>query len=208
MRCASAALWVAVWSTPLLPAATIIENGSFETGDTSGWTAFGNVFVRDREQPRDFLPPQAPDWTATDGTLFASLWSTDNAGGPPIATLHQSFDAPAGAFLFFDYFFDYGDAPPNRDVATGELFLPNNQVVTLFEHNSTGHELPAGANVGWTTVFYELPFTGRYTLSFVLTDADGDFESLLGVDNVSVVPEPASALGLLPLAGLLRRRRR
>ncbi len=184
-----------------------VVNGSFETQTLSGWTSTGPVYVVADEVPRDFLPPVAPDWVATDGKYFAELWSTDLAGTNH-SSLQQSFIANAGDVLRFDYFYDYGDVPPYSDPAVGVLTLPGGSTVQLFSHNTGPSDYrSAGANVGWLTLVIPLPSSGTYTLGFAIADADGTFESLLGVDNVHVSPEPASLamLAALLVVGMRRR---
>jgi hypothetical protein len=197
-----------------------ITNGSFETGNLAGWTysgsgpdysvdPLGGPGAVTWEMSRDFLPPIAPNWTATQGDYFASLWSTN--GAQTLSVLRQTLTAEAGEMLRFDYFFDFGDLATFPDTATATLSWSSGSVV-LFEHNTAGHELGDDENVGWTTISYNLPVAGTYTLAFTTADYDGSFESILGVDNVSIrgVPGPSAILLSIlgtSLVGWLRRRR-
>jgi len=194
----------------LCPAArSNIINGGFETTGLTPWTASGEVYVRDWEMSRDFSFPAWPDWTATEGAYFASLWSTDSAG-TDVSILSQIFTANAGLVLQFDYFFDFGDVAPYYDTAVGTLTWSTGSA-TLFEHNTgPGNYLGDDENIGWTTISYGLPATDIYTLEFRTEDYDGTWESILGIDNVQVIPAPgAILLGSIGigLVGLLRRRR-
>lgn len=183
-----------------------ILNGGFETGEFTDWSAFGPAYVREWEMSRDFVPPIHDDWAPTEGTYFASLWSYDPALGSN-AYLSTTFHGEAGQVLSFDYFFDFGDVAPNYDSATATLVVGSDQV-TLFEWNTPGHELGTDTNIDWTSVSHTLTQTGNYTLSFQASDVNIGFESILGVDNVQLVPEPTAAGAFLAAALALRLRRR
>jgi hypothetical protein len=204
-----------------------LVNGGFEDG-LAEWTPTGTVDVVGMEDPsRDgwiWQPvPVGGVWEPLPGsTSFASLWST--GWGGDVATLSRTFDASAGDVLSFDYFFDYGDFWPNYDSARGTLKGSSVDEMVLFEYNTITdpsdpryNTLAEFANVDWTPVVVVLPATDKYTLTFTVTDIYDPlwgpaFESILGVDNVSVVPLPGAlllgALGLGSAGSLLRRLRR
>lgn len=187
-----------------------VSNGTFESGDLTGWLfsgsgpdysldPLGDPGAVTFEMSRDFLGPVAPDWTPTEGHYFASLWSTN--GQDTVSTLRQTFRAEAGERLRFDYFFDFGDVSPYYDTATALLTWSAGDV-TLFEHNTAGHELGDDENVGWTTISYNLPVAGMYDLQFIVQDKDASFESILGVDKVGVAKIPAPGALLLAILGV------
>lgn len=179
-------------------------NGGFEDGTLSGWSAagagplFGPGSVG-AELVHDTLlvgtqGPFAPFWTPTTGggTRFASLWSSNFVFGSSF--LSQSFTGAAGQVLSFDYFFDTSLSPFGPDVALGTL--SGAASATLFEHNTPATLLAPDENIDWRHVEYTLPVSGVYTLSFAAIDGfgPGGIESLLGIDNVSLVPAPGAAL--------------
>ncbi|CAG1002653.1 hypothetical protein PHYC_03010 [Phycisphaerales bacterium] len=205
----AAGVMLAVASAP----ADQIVNGGFESGGFNGWTYSGNPAssVMPGVLARDPLHggTQAPldgEWDPAEGVLFAALWSTDSQGGGG-ATLSTQFSALAGQALEFDYFFDYGDFNPYFDWARGDLTGPGG-LTALFAHNtSDSNRLADDANVDWTHIVLVLPADGVYTLTFATDDADGTFESILGIDGVFVTPSPAGAMVFAAGALILRRRR-
>jgi hypothetical protein len=209
----------------LCPAArSNIINGGFETTGLTPWTASGEVYVRDWEMSRDFLLPIAPDWTAREGNYFASLW-TDDGPFSVTSTLSQTFDVEfVGDTLSFEAFFDNGEwfEYGASDTAKAELFDSDGGLVhTFFQYDTASMfdladpAFPDDVDIPWTEYSYEFMAAGDdYTLIFTVSGNPllGGFESILGVDNVNVVPIPAPAAILLGtigmgLVGLLRRRR-
>lgn len=193
-----------------------LTNSGFETGNFSGWTVSGVAAsaVRNTEFSRDFLgnpqPPMPDDmWRPNEGRYFASLWSTDS-NGVNSTSLSQDFHTDAGEMVCFAYFFDFGDFSPFNDSALCQWTDANGVTTTLFEINTPGHEIPSDTNIGWTMICFTAPAAGMNNLTFRVADANGSFESLLGVDFISVVPlPPAVWMGAagLGLAGIVARRR-
>ena len=204
-------LYVAVLSLCSI-AKSAVSNGGFETGDLSGWNYSGTVGSVTNEYAREFLglvqPPSGGIWYPSEGNYFASLWSTDSVG-TDVSSLSQSFYAEAGDILQFDYFFDFGDYSPYYDWATGTLSWTGNSI-TLFEINTLGHELNDDENVDWTSIMYSLPISDTYTLGFTIADGavPGSYESILGIDNVEVIPAPGALLLVGIGVGIVHRMRR
>jgi hypothetical protein len=191
-----------------------IANGGFELGFT-GWTYVGNsgssptstIIARDPIR----MGQQAPlsgQWGPVEGDRFAALWSTDSIDQRG-ATLSQRFAANAGDVLEFMVFYDFGDFAPSTDGASVRLDDGVSQVNLSLFNMDAGSALDDDTNVGWHRVSHVLPMSasGFYELTFSISDSDGTFESILGVDDVRIVPTPGT-VGLLALACLIRRRRR
>lgn len=198
-----------------------LTNGSFETGDLTGWSALvpsgGSISVITNHADTGTYPvaPFAPtgttSWAATDGRFFALL----KPDGPQAATsLYQSFYAPAGYTLTFDYFWDSQDWKPFNDTATGTLLagagLGGATVSTLFSE-SVNSDPTNYWGTPWTTVSYTFASSGTYTIVFGINNGlDSIYDSYLGIDDVKLIPAPgAMLLGTIGVGfvGWLRRRR-
>jgi hypothetical protein len=168
-----------------------LVNGAFETGDLTGWTATGTVQAVQWEYSRDFLgllqAPLSGFWEPTEGSYFASLWSTDGSG-TDTSTLTRTFTSGGGS-LHFDYFYDFGDIIPFEDPARIYVTdsLGNSVLDMTINDPFAGTGLGDDQNIDWTTMSVNLPSAGTYTLGFEIMDSIGAFESILGVDNVRVV---------------------
>ncbi|MCP4263377.1 MAG: hypothetical protein GY774_38605 [Planctomycetes bacterium] len=204
-----------------------LMNGGFETGDLTGWSATGAAQAVDFEFSRDFLglsqAPASGFWYPTEGGYFASLRSTDYITN--VSTMSQTFttptfNTPSGAYeLQFDYFYDFGDLA--TDPFLGDLYDPariyvmdslGNSVFDMTINDpSMGTELRDDVNIDWTSISVTLPTAGTYTLGFEIQDPSFAFESILGVDNVQVVPLPSAfllgSIGLVYASWRLRKQK-
>jgi len=193
-------------------------NGGFETGDLTSWTATGTVQAVPWELSRDFLglsqAPASGFWDPAGGNYFASLWSTDS-WGTDISTLTQTFTTPtwtgSNPWVTLDYFYDFGDVVPFEDPARIYVIdsLGNSVFDMTINDPFAGTGLGDDVNIDWTSLNISLPSAGTYTLGFEIMDSIGVWESILGVDNVQVVPVPAAVvLGILGMsvAGLKLRK--
>ncbi|MGB2864793.1 MAG: hypothetical protein WBC05_15815 [Sedimentisphaerales bacterium] len=196
-------------------------NGSFETGDLTGWTAVipsgASATVVTSHSDTTWpggVPPVVPgvtSWGPTDGSAFA-LVKTDGSGS--LTQLYQSFYATAGADLSFDYFWDSQDYVPFDDMATGTLLSgegTGGAVVTTLFVESIATDPGNHYGTPWTSVSYTIANSGVYTLLITNTNAlDSSLDSYVGIDNVNVIPAPGAILlgsiGLGVVSWLRRRR--
>jgi len=198
-------------------------NGGFETGDLTGWYSQGAVQAVQWEFSRDFLgltqAPASGFWDPTQGSYFASLWSQEEDFFPHTdSILQQTFTTPAwitkGWQLQFDYFYDFGDVQGYWATAHVNIMdsLGNSVWFMSINDPGAGTGLADDQNIDWTTMSVWLPSAGTYTIEFHMNDHPlGGFESILGVDNMQVVPVPGAfllgAIGLGFANWRLRKRR-
>lgn len=173
-------------------------NESFETGDLTGWTfsAGGSVV----SAATGF--GHTPDWSPTDGDYFAYLTNENTAEETIISPI---FTADTGNTLEFDIFFDTSDYYVYDDWGGATLQGGGEPIVLYYQSVSLVGD--SGAD-GWTHVSYAFNQTGEYFLEFkVVNQVDLQLPSAIGVDNVTLVPEPCT-LTLLSCSGLALRWRK
>jgi hypothetical protein len=171
-------------------AANLLANGSFETGDLTGWTAANTGVYGVISGPSSGFYGVAADVSgAEDGTYYLA----DGTYGQT-ATYSQTFaDTPGETYEFSVWYASNGGAPSDQ-------FLSIDGVIQ-------GENNPA-IEAGWQTFSRTFVGTGLDTLTLgSRNDPNANF-----FDNVSVVavPEPGTwALMLVGVGGLgvmLRRR--
>ena len=212
------ALLVAVGFT-LTPAhGGILDNGSFESGDFTGWSVFdngsGNWLVLPggiRLAGGEFTP------TPTDGKFQAVTDQT----GPGAHVFFQEFVVPSGGVVEFDMWWvnlaevwfnngtlDQTDSPNQH--ARVDLLVPGSDPFSTD---------PADVVMNLLTLDSG-PFSGGYehqaidvsglagqTVWLRFAEVDNQLYFNFAIDNVIITPAPAS-IALLSLAGFVGRRRR
>ncbi len=171
-------------------ATNLLSNGSFETGDFTGWTQSGNTGATDVEVSGfDGLGSE-------DGTYFAALGPVGSDG-----LLSQTFSDVAGQnYLASFYVASDGDTPNDFGVTGPGSF----SLATMNDLPKSGYIYYSGSFVG----------SGSDTITFNFRNDPG----YLALDNVSVTsltsaaPEPTTwAMMLVGFGGLgaaMRGRRR
>jgi hypothetical protein len=188
-----------------------IINGSFETGNLTGWTASPSSLAGAVSSYHTFSP--AP-FTPIDGNFFALL--SAGAGANVYTTLSQSFSANAGDTISGWAFFQAVDYMPFNDDAYVRI-VQGNQILFASSVSAVGDL----GSTPWTFFSYTFPSSGTFTIEAgVRNVADNLFNSVLGLDNVrlssasvpSNIPAPSSlavfSLAATTCAGYLSWRRR
>jgi len=186
-------------TTSLKQAQASIINGSFETGDLTGWTASPAGLVSVVSSYDTFTP--------VHGNFFALL----EAGEEGVyTTLSQTFSANAGDTILGWAFFQANDYMPYDDdayvrIVQGNLILFSSSVSAVGDYGFTP----------WTFFAYTFPSSGTFTIEAGVRNVeDNDLSSVLGLDYVRLVdaPEPSSlaafSLAVTAFAGYIGWRRR
>ena len=201
---------------------SVIVNGSFETGDFTGWTTTGATSI----QGSGFTAPtngsfQALATSGTGSVSAASLAAFFGVGSLPgngngAATegsgFKQSFTLASASTLSFDY-----KLVTNEAVGSGFdeiMYFDGSTNLLGSANNAISGQGAAGFINGtpYATVTLNLS-AGTHTIGFAAYDTgDTVVDSGIVIDNVSLeaVPEPGTALFGFACVGVaaLRRRRR
>lgn len=176
----------------------LTTNGDFETGDTTGWTEFPTA----NSTFNITSDASEGDWAAeifNNDSASAAVVKQANIGigtvnpGDPITI---SFDAKGsfaeGGVSFAEFFSEIDGGGTSSSEILGGGPLPLTDSYQTFTFNTV-----AGSDV-----------SGGVSLQFTATTGGAPGSTaVVFIDNVSVVPEPAT-LGLMGLGGLAMLRRR
>jgi hypothetical protein len=199
-----------------------IYNGSFESGDLSGWS-LTIALANDVSYPPNPPPPQIPAGSASvlssgprspiQGSYFLDLQAGgQRLPGAPYNPFPQIYDSYVSVSLPLNSgdtvsgwsFFSNGDLYA-QDSAWARVF--DNSDVQLselwFEVSGDNPYAPGRINTPWTFWQWSAPSDGTYVLKLgVTTMGDGTFPSDGFFDDIEVttVPEPQTAT-LLAMAG-------
>jgi len=178
-----------LFSAPKTFAQNLLTNGSFESGDFTGWSTGGNF-----EDTEVVTGPFYVYTGAQDGNFYAVAGPVGSPG-----TIGQSFTDTAGAsYTFSFYMASVGDDPSHFTA-----FWNNTPVLDMSDPNNGGV---------WTLYSFNETGTGHDSITFAFQDDP----AYIALDNVSVTPaggstpEPSSILllgtGILGLGSVARRK--
>jgi len=179
-----------------------IVNGSFETGDFTGWTQTSDGLGGYSTVTTSHAAFDGTIYSATDGQYFANLSAT--------SFIAQGQTWGAGYQLTFDWAFCADDYLPFNDFSVFKVLDTGGSVIdniTLSDVAGIGDY----GDTGWNEYTYTFAAAGAGSLQFgSVNGVDGIMDSNLLLDNVAApVPEPASIFLMgVGLLGLVSNRKR
>jgi hypothetical protein len=184
-------VFTSLGATAAFASPNLVNNGSFETGDFTGWN------MTDGSLELVVSGPFAAYSGAEDGSWY-SVWG--NIGGDGV--ISQTISDVAGQHYTFSFWF----AAVGDDPSDFNAMWDSNTVYSQTDPNTGG---------AWTLFTFDVVGSGSDTITF----RGRDDPSWMALDNVSVTasgggttPEPSSLLllgsGALAMGGVIRRKLR
>lgn len=202
--------------------AASIANGSFETGNFTGWSTIGNASVETAEFGTDPTKgtSQASLTTEFDtvsssalesflGLAPKSLSGLRNGKVVEGSAIQQTFTAKAGDVLTFDWNFLTNESSESSSTNNDFAFATLKPFLLELADASSASATSLTSfpdETGFQTFSTVISTPGTYTLGVgVANVGDTLFDSGLVVDNAKLtpVPEPSSVLGTLALGVLV-----
>ncbi|MEH1935564.1 MAG: hypothetical protein V7L14_18065 [Nostoc sp.] len=205
--------------------ATLV-NGSFETGNFTGWSTLGSTSIETatfNSEPTDGTSQALLstggatfDDSITEKFLGLKTGSLNNFGKGQVtkgSTIQQIFTAKAGDILSFDYNFltnevlspinfsdfSFVSISSSSDSSINSLL----ELADVSNATSTTSLTEFFKETGFQTFSFKLPTTGTYTLGIgVVNVGDTAFDSGLLIDNVKFTSVPEPSFGLLEFSAL------
>jgi hypothetical protein len=182
------------------PSQAAVMNGTFETGDLSGWTTQGNT---SNVNGQAFLSADGDSDTSIEQFLGLSAGTLDALNGSNAtngSAIKQTITANAGDVLSFDWLFQSGDYLPYNDFSFFSVSSVASKLADIMEVGTYGQKS--------SQTSYTFQNAGSYTIGFGVFNAlDTYASSTITVDNVKLtstksVPEPASIIGILAVGAM------
>lgn len=197
MKALSAMIVVALaGASPVL--AQSVLNPSYEKGPnaSTGWTRvlIGSSAIEGWTVDRGNIDHVGSQWLAADGTR--SLDMNGNRAG----RIYQILDTTPGV----EYTVNFALSGNWGGVANKTLRATAGNFTQLYTVNTSQNN---GQNMHWTDQVFTFVATKEFTTIRFASQNHGNYGAAIDNITISAVPAPASAMALLGLAGLRRRRR-
>jgi PEP-CTERM motif len=176
------------------PSQAAIINGSFETGDFTGWETIGNATASNKEASLSSDGVADTSLETFLGLGIGNLDKLNNINAINGSAIKQTITVKAGDVLSFDWLFKTEDYLPYNDFSFYSISSEANKLADVFQVGDFGQAA--------SQTSYTFQTEGSYTLGFGVVNAiDQGVNSNLNVDNLKIsstsVPEPGSILGVL-----------